>query len=118
VHDLTLHNLGSGALEERFADELSKLLENVFDPNTPWNAKRAIAVRVVFLPNEDRDQVKIDFSVESRLSPAKVCLTEARIGVGPNGPVIREMVQQPLFPPSEESSKKVVKMPANGTKEV
>lgn len=118
MHDLTLFNLGSGALAERFDDELGKLLENVFDLNTPWNVKRQMTVRVVFLPNEDRNEVKIDFSVESRLSPARVCLTSARIGLGPDGPVIREMVQMPLFPPEEESSNRVVKMPANGAKEV
>jgi len=48
--DVTLANLLAGALEERFADELRKVVKNIQDPNTDAEAKRVIDIKISLQP--------------------------------------------------------------------
>lgn len=48
--EITLANFGGGALEERFQDELKKVIKNIQDPNTDAEAKRTIDIKVTVQP--------------------------------------------------------------------
>ena len=69
--NITLGNFMGGALEERFAGELSRTLDNIRDPNVPALGKRKITIEFVLDPNEDREVGDIDVSVKSKGNAVK-----------------------------------------------
>lgn len=81
---LSLSTVASGAAEELFARELSKVLENVKDPNTPVKAKRQIRITVTFAPHEDRTGSRSEMSVtvgsQSKLAPVMDAASYAFVG--------------------------------------
>lgn len=114
-HDLmSLGNLAGGRAVARFDDELAHVLENIADPNTEAKTPRAITLRVVFKPDEERRNVDIAISAMSKTAPTKVVKTVARFGIGPQGPVAVEDTgrQMPLFPKEERDPNKVLEHPA------
>jgi hypothetical protein len=48
--EITLAGFGGGALEERFQDELKKVIKNIQDPNTDAEAKRTIDIKLTIQP--------------------------------------------------------------------
>ena len=64
--DLT--QLAGGTLQEKFDREITRVIENMQDPNTPFNEKRGITVSLSFHQNELRDDAKIEISVKSKLA--------------------------------------------------
>ena len=64
--DLT--QLAGGTLQEKFDREITRVVENMQDPNTPFNEKRGIAINLSFHQNEQRDDAKIEISVKSKLA--------------------------------------------------
>jgi hypothetical protein len=69
---LTLNNLAEGAAEELFQHELSRVLENILDPNTEPEAKRQITLKVTFAPKEGKDGERetsdVSLEVSSKLA--------------------------------------------------
>ena len=68
---ITLSQIGNGSLEERFQEELQKILVNIQDPNTKPVDQRKITMTVAFKPNEDRDDAQIMIGVSSSLASYK-----------------------------------------------
>lgn len=110
--DITLANLDGGALEERFADELQKVIRNIQDPNTDPEAKRAIEIKVTLQPMKgNRDICGYTVSCSSKLgkdSPLEGFITA---GVDPiNGTVEaqehRPRQQQLFETPAEKKIRK------------
>lgn len=67
-HDMTLGDIGDGALEVRFQRELQRVVENIDDPNTGEEA-REITIKVRCKPIDDRrEQVAVEATVTSKLS--------------------------------------------------
>lgn len=64
-----LDTLMDGALNERFEREWSRLMSNVFDPNTDPKAKRTINITIEVKPSEDRMSCQFVGKVVSRLAP-------------------------------------------------
>jgi hypothetical protein len=64
--DLT--QLAGGTLQEKFDREITRVVENMQDPNTPFNEKRGITINLSFHQNELRDDAKIEISVKSKLA--------------------------------------------------
>ena len=63
-----LGELAGGTLQEKFDRELTRVVENMQDPNTPFNEKRGITINISFHQNELRDDAKIEISVKSKLA--------------------------------------------------
>lgn len=63
---LNLTNLGDGAAEEMFQDELKKVVGNCLDPNTVRKAKRVITIKVTLEPNQDRNECAVAVEVVSK----------------------------------------------------
>jgi hypothetical protein len=66
---LTLANICKGAVEERFAREVSALLDNIGDPNTPAEKPRELTLKFKFLPFADRAGAQVSFEIGSKLAP-------------------------------------------------
>lgn len=78
---ISLDELTGGALQEKFSMAMEAVLRNMQDPNTPWKNKRAITIRLAFEQNEERDDAKVDISVDTKLAPVKPIVTRMDIGI-------------------------------------
>ena len=65
----SLDQLMDGALVERFNQELSKLMDNVFDMRTDPNKRRRISLIFDFKPNERRDAAEMSADVKIVTAP-------------------------------------------------
>ena len=59
----------NGAFKERTDYEMSRLIENIMDPNTDPVAKRKIQITLELRPDADRSTVAVSCSVKSSLAP-------------------------------------------------
>ncbi len=59
---------------------MQKVIENMQDPNTPWKNQRQINIRIAFVQNEDRDDVAVAVSVDTKLAPVTPVLTRMAVG--------------------------------------
>ncbi|NBH12719.1 hypothetical protein D3Z36_00605 [Lachnospiraceae bacterium] len=65
--DLT--QLAGGALQEKFDREITRVIENMQDPNTPFGEKRKITIDISLQSKtEFRDDANIEISVKSKLA--------------------------------------------------
>lgn len=78
---LTLENLGHGAAAEKFAEALSKVIENICDPNTDYKARRAITIQVSFIPSEQRNSAKVLIDVKTKLAEPTAWETQVYVGL-------------------------------------
>lgn len=104
----TLANFMGGALEERFAGELSRVLDNIRDPNTPALGKREITVKFILTPEDSREIGDIEAVVSSKSQGTKRLASRMFIGRDREGnPVLttENPKQANLFPgPAEVTS--------------
>ena len=89
INSFTLANFMGGALEERFAGELARVLDNIRDPNTPALGKRKIVVEFVFDPEDSREVGDIECTVSSKPQGTKRLASRMFIGKDREGnPVV------------------------------
>lgn len=69
-----------GALQEKANTAMQKVIENMQDPNTPWKNQRQINIKIAFVQNEDRDDVAVAVSVDTKLAPVTPVLTRMAVG--------------------------------------
>lgn len=82
---LNLAGLGGGVAEEKFQEELDRVVKNIVDPNTDWKAKRKVVIELTFRANRDRDIVEVDIASIAKLAPRIAYTTRANIGVSGAG---------------------------------
>ena len=63
-----LSQLAGGTLQEKFDREITRVIDNMQDPNTPFGEKRKITINISFVQNEMRDDAKIEISLNSKLA--------------------------------------------------
>ena len=68
---LDLSTFRGGAIAERFALELERVVENIQDPNTEPTKTRKIEVSLTFRPDESREFAETSLRVTSRLAPLR-----------------------------------------------
>lgn len=66
--NVELSKLAGGALQEKFNREITKVIENMQDPNTSFSTARSINIKITFKQGEDRDDAKVDIAVTSKLA--------------------------------------------------
>lgn len=74
-----------GAIKERVDTEFSRIIENIFDPNTEAAKKRQLTLKVEFVPNSDRSYVQVKVTAECKLHPFSAIQTALSVGVDGNG---------------------------------
>ena len=96
---VTLSNLSGGAAEEKFAEKLREVIENIEDVNTLAKTKREIVIRVTFSPSEERDVCAVGIYVEASLAANKPTVTTVFVGRKNGVPTALESnpKQQALF---------------------
>lgn len=80
MDNLKLQEVAGGALQEKAQQALSKVFENMQDPNTPWKNKRVVTIKMAFTQNEDRDDSTCEISVDTKLAPVKPVETKFSLG--------------------------------------
>jgi hypothetical protein len=76
VNPIDLSNLAGGAIAERFNVELSKVLENIADPNTDPKKARTLTVKLTFKADEERDIANVSIETKTALASAKTLETK------------------------------------------
>lgn len=59
--------MAMGAIEERVDYEMSKIIDNIIDPNTKATAKRKVTVTVELVPADDRKTIHVSATAKSTL---------------------------------------------------
>lgn len=83
----SLSDLMDGGLEERFNQELTKVWQNVYDPNTNPTAARKVVMKVKIVPNERRDSVQFHVNVSSKLAPHVALTQTVMLSLGADGTI-------------------------------
>lgn len=66
--DLPLSKLANGAIQEKLDVELNKIFENIHDPNTKAEDKRSVTIKLEFVPDENRQIVKLNSNISIKLA--------------------------------------------------
>ncbi len=75
-----LSELAGGQLQEKFDREITRVIQNMQDPNTPYGDARKIAITISFKQTEMRDDAKVDISVSSKLASVISAKTYFAVG--------------------------------------
>jgi hypothetical protein len=100
--NLSFQNLNGGFVQEAFNQHLDRLIKNCLDMNAGTKGRKLI-VTIEVIPNDRRDEVDINTSVDSKLLNTKSFKTAATMGVDAQGRgIMREFQtrQQPLLAPT------------------
>jgi hypothetical protein len=69
--DLPLSFMANGAIQEKLDCELEKIFNNIHDPNTEAKDKRAITIKLEFVPDDNRQTVKVNSNISIKLANVK-----------------------------------------------
>ena len=92
----SLDELMGGAVSERFAGEMKRVLQNILDPNTDAKKARKIQITVTVKPNENRNSAEFHVEAKSTLAAPLPVSTSVYIGKDKDGSVIAEEVTQEM----------------------
>lgn len=60
--ELNVSTLSQGGAVERFQDELTRVIANITDPNTPAKKARTVTLKMTIKPNEQRNMAEVNCS--------------------------------------------------------
>ena len=81
--------MARGAIMEQVDGEISKIVENIIDPNTEAKKKRQLVLTIEFVPAADRSVVSVSAIARCKLQPANAIQTSLFVGVdGKTGEVV------------------------------
>lgn len=88
--------MARGGFIERVDYEMAKVFDNILDANTIANKKRKLTVSIVLTPDNDRQNIGVEFEVKSTLVPTAPAVTSLYVaGENSTGEVqVVEMVPQ------------------------
>ena len=114
--------MARGALMERADYELTRIVENIMDINTPATKKRKLTVTLDLEPDEDRNMITISASAKSTLVATSPVKSAFWITADENGvPVMQEMLaespDQTIMSEVEERAQPVIAMLGANAKE-
>ena len=69
--ELPLSGLANGAIQEKLDSELEKVFDNIHDPNTKAEDKRTVTIKLEFVPDENRQTVKVNSNIAIKLANVK-----------------------------------------------
>ena len=72
--------MAQGAILEACNIEVGKVMENIFDLNTPPTKKREVNIKVVFEPSADRQQINVSAQSSCKLQPNNAIQTALYCG--------------------------------------
>lgn len=66
--ELPLSELANGAIQEKLDYELQKIFNNIHDPNTKATNKRTVTIKLDFVPDDNREVVKVESNFSTKLA--------------------------------------------------
>ena len=103
VKEISILDMMNGAIGERTAYELTRIMKNCRDFNTEAKKARTLTIKLSIVPTENRDSVAVRAEVSSKL-----------IGGTDAEPIVMEYTPQvpgqQSFDPSVDTEPKVVKL--------
>ena len=61
--------MARGAFMERVDTEMAKVIDNILDANTNPTQKRKVTLTLELSPDDDRQNILVNFAVQSKLAP-------------------------------------------------
>lgn len=61
--------MARGAFMERVDTEMAKVIDNILDANTNPTQKRKVTLTLELTPDDDRQNILVNFAVQSKLAP-------------------------------------------------
>ena len=83
-----LEDINSGALEEIFQREMSRVIANIADPATDARAKRAITLTIEMQPSDDRSNLEVTLRSSTKLASVKEDRGSMRLELTDGGEVV------------------------------
>lgn len=80
MKNIELKEMIGGALQEQFARAFESVVDNLQNPNTSYKNCREITIKLKFVQNELRDDVKCAVQVSEKLAPQTPMETSFAIG--------------------------------------
>jgi len=80
--------LANGAILERADYELQRIIDNIRDPNTRPDKKRSLVLTIDFLPNFERDNIRLNVTAKSKLEATNPIATQMYITENDNEELI------------------------------
>lgn len=65
----------NGAFQERADYEMSRLVDNILDPNTSAKAKRKVTITLELCPDDSRQNIVVNCTAKSTLAPTNPVTT-------------------------------------------
>lgn len=72
--------MARGAIEERIDLEMTRILENILDPNTKATAKRKLTITLELSPDDERSTISVSATAKSALAPTNPVATALYVG--------------------------------------
>lgn len=72
--------MARGSIEERIDLEMTRILDNILDPNTKPTLKRKLTVTVEITPDDERKVLTVSTSAKSTLAPTNPVSTSLYVG--------------------------------------
>jgi hypothetical protein len=87
--------MAGGAIKERADYEMSRIIDNILDCNTKASKKRTLTLTVELIPDDERQQIRVNVTAKSKLEPTNPVATSLYIAGDENGELCAvEMVPQ------------------------
>lgn len=83
--------MARGAILERTDYEMSRVIENIADPNTSATAKRKLTLTLEFKPDDNRQTIMVACVAKSALAPTNPVVTSLYLA---DGETVVEMAPQ------------------------
>jgi hypothetical protein len=77
--NIKIDTFAGGVLKEKFDQELTRVLENIADPNTKEDAIRKISLDIKFKPDTDREVALVEINSKATLAATKAVGTKILI---------------------------------------
>lgn len=108
--------MARGAILERCDYEMSRVMDNIMDPNTKATAKRRIVLALEFKPDGNRQLINVEATAKSSLCPTDPIAVSLYTGIEQGRFVAVEMSGnipgQTDMSGGEEAERTVLKFPA------
>lgn len=97
--DITLENIGKGALVEMFEKALREVALNTTDPNTDATTKRELTIKLTFAPDKhDRAKMKMTTDVKTKLGQPRPLESVVMFGHDPDTGEVAAVEYAPVQP--------------------
>ena len=107
--NVQLSEIDNGGLQQRFENELARVIENIIDPNTDPDKKRKIQINIEVVPKGNRDDVALAMEVKSTLLPRRKVYADVLIDTDGEGVYANELRSgvrgQTFFDPADSTLK-------------